>query len=228
MLIVQRNIFTPKANPVIPEVGELGELIVPVPETNVQFPVPTVGVFPARVAVVAQTIWSAPAWALLGVLVLVMVILSILEEELTQGELEMVQRKTFAPTPNPVTPELAALAELIVPVPETNVQFPVPTVGVFPSRVAVVAQTIWSAPVLAMLGVSVLVMVILSILEEELTQGELEIVQLNTFAPTPNPVTPEVGELEVVIVPAPETSVQAPVPTDGVLPARVAVVAHTV
>ena len=59
-------------------------------------------------------------------------------------------------------------------------------------------------------------------------QGALVMVQRNTFAPTPKPVIPEVGELEVVIVPVPETSVHDPVPTVAVLPARLAVVAHTV
>ena len=40
--------------PVIPEVGELGVVIVGVfgPETKVHSPVPLVGVFPAKVAVV--------------------------------------------------------------------------------------------------------------------------------------------------------------------------------
>ena len=66
------------------------------------------------------------------------------------------------------------------------------------------------------------------IASEVALQGALLMVQPNTFAPTPKPVTPEVGELEVVIVPAPETSVHEPVPTVGVLPARVAVAAHTV
>jgi hypothetical protein len=53
-------------------------------------------------------------------------------------------------------------------------------------------------------------------------------VHLNTFAPTANPVTPEVAELGEVIVPAPLTSVQVPVPMAGVLPANVAVAEQTV
>ena len=56
-------------------------------------------------------------------------------------------------------------------------------------------------------------------------QGELEIVQRKVAVPgTANPVTPEVGELGVVMVAVPETTLHAPVPTVGVLPAKVAVV----
>ena len=58
-------------------------------------------------------------------------------------------------------------------------------------------------------------------------QEPLLIVQTNVFAPTDNPVTPEVGLLGVVTVALPAITVHAPVPTDGVLPASVAVVEHT-
>lgn len=61
----------------------------------------------------------------------------------------------------------------------------------------------------------------------EAAQGGFEIVHMNTFGPTPNPVTPEVGDDGVVIVPAPLTNVQAPVPAVGVFPASVALVPQT-
>ncbi len=44
------------------------------------------------------------------------------------------------------------------------------------------------------------------------------------LAPIVNPVTPDVGEEAVVIVAAPLTTLQVPVPDVGALPARVAVV----
>jgi len=42
--------------------------------------------------------------------------------------------------------------------------------------------------------------------------------------PIVKPVTPDVDEVGVVIVAVPDTTVQFPVPTNAVLPARVAVV----
>ena len=62
----------------------------------------------------------------------------------------------------------------------------------------------------------------------DVPQGGLLIVQTNVFAPTDNPVTPDVGELGVVTVALPAMTVHAPVPTVGVLPAKVADVEQTV
>jgi hypothetical protein len=55
-------------NPVIPDVGEDGDVMVAVPETTDHSPVPTVGVFPAKVVVVAQAtrVWFVPALAVVG------------------------------------------------------------------------------------------------------------------------------------------------------------------
>ena len=60
--IVHWNEFAPNANPVITEVGEEGVVTIPLPETSVHTPVPTVGVFPAKVAVEAQTVCVVPAF----------------------------------------------------------------------------------------------------------------------------------------------------------------------
>ena len=54
------------------------------------------------------------------------------------------------------------------------------------------------------------------------------VVQRKVFAPTPKAVRPDVADPGDVIVPAPLTKVQLPVPTNGTLPASVAVVAQTV
>jgi len=117
-----------------------------VPEITDHDPDPTVAVLPASVAVVAHTVWSAPAAAVVGLSILVMVISS---DVAVQGALVMVQRNTFAPTPKPVSPEVGELGVVTVPAPETRVHEPVPTVGVLPARVAVVAHTVWSAPAAA-------------------------------------------------------------------------------
>ena len=52
---------------------------------------------------------------------------------------EMVHLNTLFPVASPVNPELLAEGVVIVPVPLTNVQFPVPTEGMFPAKVPVVA-----------------------------------------------------------------------------------------
>jgi hypothetical protein len=56
---------------------------------------------------------------------------------------------------------------------------------------------------------------------------EVVIPHRKIFAPTPSPVTPDVGLFGDVIDPEPLTSVQVPVPVLGVLPASVAVDEHT-
>ena len=52
--IVQRKVFTPTLKPVTPDVGEAGVVTVAPPTMTVHAPVPTIGVFPASVATVAQ------------------------------------------------------------------------------------------------------------------------------------------------------------------------------
>ena len=52
--------------------------------------------------------------------------------------------------------------------------------------------------------------------EIDAAHGAFEIVHAKTFVPKPNPVIVVVGESEFVIVPIPETNVQAPVPTVAV------------
>ena len=67
--IVQRSVAVPgTASPVTPDVGEVGVVMVAVPETTDHVPVPTVGVFPANVAVVTPHAGfiSVPALAMVG------------------------------------------------------------------------------------------------------------------------------------------------------------------
>ena len=56
MLIVQTIVFAPNDKLVTPDVGSLGVVTVELPAITVQVPVPTVGPFPASVAIVEQTV----------------------------------------------------------------------------------------------------------------------------------------------------------------------------
>ncbi len=136
----------------------------------------------------------------------------------------MVQRKVVeAPIVKPVTPEVAKVDVVTTALPAITLQAPVPTVGVLPARVAVVTlHKFWSAPAADVVGKSDTFMITSSV---ELAQPPLLIVQRKVEeAPTVKPVTPEVAEVDVVTTALPAITLQAPVPTVGVLPANVVVV----
>ena len=222
--MVQRKVAVPGMfKPVIPELGEFAAVMVAIPETRDQEPVPTEAIFAAKVAVLMlQSVISAPALAVVGISLLVMATSS---DVAVQGALVIVQRNTFVPTANPVMPEFAALGEVIVAVPETNVHDPVPAVGVLPARVAVVAHTVWSILALAIV---VLPFLVITISSEDATHGALDIVHLKVTEPVIKPVIPEEGELGEVMVPIPKTLVHNPVPVEGIFPARLVEEAQTV
>ena len=73
---------------------EVGLLVVvtepPAPLMMLQAPVPTVGVFAAKVTDVPHTVWSGPALAVVGPADMVITTSSV---EAVQGELLIVQRK---------------------------------------------------------------------------------------------------------------------------------------
>lgn len=68
----------------------MGDVTVPpVPETMPHEPAPTDGVLPAKVVVVAQSVWSDPALAAVGLAVSVITTLSV---EAAQGALAILHR----------------------------------------------------------------------------------------------------------------------------------------
>ncbi len=140
--IVHWKTFVPNGNPVIEVVGESEFVIVPPPETNVHAPVPTVAVL-AVITVVGeeiQIVCDVPAFATVGISFTNKVTV---ETEAKQGAFEMVQAKTFAPIAKPVIEVVGESEFVIVPLPETKVQTPTPTVAVF-AVIAVVGEEIQS------------------------------------------------------------------------------------
>lgn len=140
LLILQRKVFVPSANPVIVVVGLFGETIVPAPAITLQTPVPAVGVLAAIVAdEVTQTVWSGPAAAIEGT---AFVIIVMFETEEAQGGLLMDHVSTVIPGVNPVTVVFRTNGFVIVPEPETKTHIPVPLAGLFPFNVAVAVPVV--------------------------------------------------------------------------------------
>ena len=139
-VIDQRKVAdVPGSKPVIPDVGLEAVVITAVPDTTDHAPVPTVAVFPANVAVAAQTVWSTPAFE---VVIPPDTFITTSSNEAAHGALLIVQRNVAAPIPNPVTPEVGLDAAVIVAVPDIKDHAPVPTAGVFPANVVVDAQIV--------------------------------------------------------------------------------------
>jgi len=129
--IVHWKIFVPNPKPVTEVLGESELLITPVPEIRVHAPVPIIGALAAIIVLgeEIQSVCEVPALAVVGAGLIVIVTF---ELEGEQGELEIVQAKTFAPRPKPVIVVFGNKEFVITPAPETKAQEPVPVVGKFP------------------------------------------------------------------------------------------------
>lgn len=114
---------------------------------------------------------------------------------------------------------------LIAPEPEINVQLPVPIAGTFAAIVAELAQTDCVGPALDAVGFGVLIMATVDV---EGGHTPLLIVHAKMLVPVAIPVKPVFVNVGVVIVAAPETKLQVPIPITGVFPFSVAVLAHMV
>jgi hypothetical protein len=128
--IVHSKIFVPNAKPVIFVVGESEFVIVPLPEIKVQAPTPTVAALAAIVVVgeVIQSVCVGPAFDTEGIS---FTTITMVEEDAAHGALEIVHSKTFVPKPKLVIVVFGNAGYVIVPLPETKVHKPVPTIGVF-------------------------------------------------------------------------------------------------
>jgi hypothetical protein len=165
----------PATSPVTPDVGDVGLEMVAVPEETVHCPLPIAGLLPSRVVVVTlHKPWSVPAFAVEGS---ASTFIFTVEEEAGQFPFVILHLKVAeSPTIKPVTVVVGSLASVMVAVPESNVQLPVPTAAGLPSKVvAVVLHKVWLEPALAVVGGSSVLIVISS---KESGQEPLEIVHL--------------------------------------------------
>lgn len=214
LVIVHWKILVPKPIAVTVVLGEVGLVIVAVPDTNVHSPLPIVGVLALSdvLGFVIHRFWSAFALATVGTGSTKMRTVS---ADVGQVPLVITHLKIFVPTLNPVTADVGELGVVGVPVPETKYQNPLPIIGLLPMKAELDEQMYWSAPALATVGIGSTLMVIKS---SEGAQVPFVIRHLKTFAPTLNPVTADVGEVGLVGTPVPETNVHNPLPMLGVLP----------
>ena len=155
---------------------------------------------------------SVPAFAIVGI---ASTLISTSSTDAGQDPLVIVHWNVFVPIPNPVTGEVAEVGVVIVPLPETSVQIPEPIVGMFPFNKENEAQIVESNPALAIVidGFT-----INETVSEEVGHVPFEIVHTKVFSPVLIPVIEEVGEVGVVIIPLPVTTVQLPIPIPGILP----------
>src|SRR5574337_164780 len=66
--------------------------------------------------------------------------------EAGQVPLVMLHWKIFGPVASPLTEELFAWMEFMLPLPETSVQVPSPFTGRFPAKLEEEEQIVWSGP----------------------------------------------------------------------------------
>ena len=138
-----------------------------------------------------------------------------------QDPLVMFQVKTaLVPTGTPDTSDVGDDGLEIVAVPLATLQTPRPTNGVFPANVKnPELQFVWAGPAKATVtGLS-----FVNVTDElEVGHDPSVIIQIKTaLVPTGTPVTADVGDDGIAIVAVPLNTVHKPVPTDGVLPAKV-------
>jgi hypothetical protein len=218
LAILHCKTVVPADNPVIVDIGLFGEVTTPLPEMILHVPTPTVGVLPANVVLPLLThmVCETPALAIVGTSSTFMFVVA---NEDVQTPLLIIHCKVVVPTLIPVMVVVGELGEVIVPLPATILQVPVPTNGVLPETVVlgvlthIVCDT--GLVITAALGTSSTCIVVVA---NEDVQTPLLIIHCNVVVPTLIPVMVVVGELGEVIVPLPAIILQVPTPTVGALP----------
>jgi hypothetical protein len=139
LLIFHSNALTPTAMLLRDGLFTVELLRLAAPETTDQLPVPTEGIFPVRVAVVAHIVWLADTVAAEGTASLVTVVVAV-----DAGQLPLMIRHSKLLTPVAIPVAVGVLAVLLLrdEPPLSTVQLPVPTAGMFDDKVAVFAQIV--------------------------------------------------------------------------------------
>lgn len=143
----------------------------------VHTPVPAVGVFAASVALpVEHIVWPGPAFEMVEGKETTMSTSSVLAG---QALFVIVHRSVaVVPGTKPVSPDDGDDGAVMVAVPETTLQLPLPITGALPERLAVVTlQRVWSGPAFDEVGGGSTVIVTFEVLG---VHGELVIVHVNT------------------------------------------------
>jgi len=142
----------PATSPVTPLVDNVGVVIVATPLTTLHNPVPMIGIFPAKVAVVIlQICWSVPAADAVTLLFTSKITSSV---EAAHEPFEVVHRNVaVVPTTNPVTPLVERVGVVMVATPLTTLHTPEPIIGALPASVVdVMLHRLWSEPATAVVG----------------------------------------------------------------------------
>ena len=218
--IVHWKTLFPEESPVTAEFGSFALAMFPLPEINVQAPLPTTGAFAVNVAEVLQMLWSSPARAVVGFSLTVMDTSS---ETSPQVPPETVHRKTLVPIDKPVTEVAASFSSANMPVPETRLQAP-PEAAVALSETDE-EQIVSSLPASAVGGVSTTI----NTSSKTVAQLAVEMVQRKVLFPAESPLTEDVSLFRSAKTPDPVITLQVPVsPACGVLAESETLVAQMV
>ena len=132
--MVQTKVLVPVIKLLTLELFSVGVVTLDPPAITVHSPVPTTGELPVKVEVDVHKFCEGPTVDIVGISSTYNVTL---ETEARHGALEIVHSKIFVPKPKPVIVVFGEVGLVIVPLPETKVHNPVPTVGVLAVMVVV-------------------------------------------------------------------------------------------
>ena len=132
--IVHCAMVVPVVNPVKLEFALLGVTIVPLPETIFHTPVPTLGIFAFNTVlpVLTQMVCDGPALETVGTLSTCIVVV---EMDVAQTPFAILHCKTFIPGLVKLYVDEGEFTAAIVPIPDTKLHVPTPTIGAFADKV---------------------------------------------------------------------------------------------